>query len=103
MLAVVRDEDVVADEGSKSGPDFGKTGRIPDLAIRVAVDLARPRRDRPVRLDHGVKPVHDLALHHPRGADLDDAARRDVGVRGLEVERHVTLEWGIVIPRVYEL
>src|SRR2546422_8684814 len=59
MLAVVRDEDVVADEGSKSGPDFGKRGRIPDLAIRVAVDLARPRRDRPVRLGPRGEPGPD--------------------------------------------
>src|SRR2546427_10710796 len=98
MLAVMRDEDVVADEGSKSEPDFGKGGRIPDVAIRVAVDLARPRRDRPVRLDHGAKPVHALALHHPRGADLDDAARPDLADRGLEVERQVPPECGIKPP-----
>src|SRR2546422_10383377 len=64
MLAVVRDEDVVADEGSKSQADFGKGGGIPDVAIRVAVDLARPRRDRPGRLGPWVKTAHARAPHH---------------------------------------
>ncbi len=50
-----------------------------------------------------MKPVHDLALHHPRGPDLDDPARRDVGVRRLEVERDVPLERGIEALGVQQL
>src|SRR5437879_12813398 len=99
VLAVVRDEDVVADEGSKLGPHLAKRARVPDVAIAVAVDRARPRRDRPVRLNQRAKPVHDLAPHPARGADLDDAARPDLGSPRLEVRRHLAPEGGTAPPQ----
>src|SRR5437870_10809061 len=74
VLAVVRDEDVVADEGSKLGPHLAKRARVPDVAIAVAVDRARPRRDRPVRLNQRAKPVPDLASPLPPRSALADAA-----------------------------
>ena len=102
-LAVVRDEDVVAHEGSELGPHLGKRARIPHVAVSVAVDRARPGRDRPVRLHQRVKPVHDLTLHDPRRPDLHDATGGDVGVRRLQVERDVPLECGIELPGRQEL
>ena len=42
MLAVVGDQDVVADKGAKLGPHLGKRGRIADVAVCVAMDRARP-------------------------------------------------------------
>src|SRR5256885_6335152 len=92
LLAIVGDEDVVADEGAKLGPDLGERAGVPDIAVGVAVDRAGPRRDRLVRLDQRVKPVDDLAPLDPHGADLDDPAARDVAIRRLEVERDVPWE-----------
>src|SRR5256885_10754742 len=51
LLAIVGDEDVVADEGAKLGPDLGERAGVPDIVVGVAVDRAGPRRDRLVRLD----------------------------------------------------
>src|SRR5207249_9586344 len=58
MLAVVRDEDVVADEGAELGPHLGKRSRIPHIRIGVAVHLGRPRRDPPVEVHHRIPPHH---------------------------------------------
>src|SRR5205807_10297305 len=103
MLAVVRDEHVVADESAKLGPHLGERARILDVAIRVAVDRARPRRDRLVRLDQRVKPLNDLALDDPYRAELDDTARGDVAVGRFQVEGDVALERGVELPRVQQL
>ena len=50
-----------------------------------------------------MKLVHDFAVRHPDGADLDDVARRHVLVGRLEVERHVALQGVAEAPGVAQL
>src|SRR5882724_794181 len=103
MLAVVRDQDVVADEGSKLGSDFGKGGRSLHIGVAVPVYLGRPGRDRAVRLDQPVKPVYDFAAHHAHRPNFDDLANLHVFVSRFQVERDVALERGVELLGVQQL
>ena len=92
MLAVVRDEDVVADEGAELGPHLGKRSRIPHIRIGVAVHLGGAGRDRAVGLHQRMKPVHDVAAHHAHRPNLHNLANLHVLVGRLQVERDVAGE-----------
>src|SRR2546422_6610840 len=103
MLAVVRDQDVVTEERPKLGPDFAKGGRSAHIGIGVPVHLGCARRDRAVRPDQRVKPVHDLAVHHAHRPSFDDLAHLHVFVCCFQVKRDVALERGIELRGVHEL
>ena len=102
-LAVVRDEDVVADERPKLGPDLGERALAPHGLVSVPVDLRGTRGNRSIRLDQPVEPIDDLPLDHPGGPDLHDLAELCVLVGRLEIERNVALERGIERLAVQQL
>ena len=56
------------------------------------MNLRGLRGDGAERVHHRVEAIDDLAIHHARRADLHNAARGDVVIRRLEVERDVALE-----------
>ena len=103
LLAVVRDENVGADKLAEPTENVGERRGGCYVSICISVNLRGARRNRSVWIHQGVKAIHDLAIHNSRGADLHDAAGRDVRIRRLEVERHITRQPGIELAGVNQL
>ena len=100
---VVRDQQIGSDELAELRPDLRERGLLAEVAVVVAVHLARPGADRPVGPDQPLELLDDHPAPDPYRRDLHDAALGGVHVRRLEIEGDVVLEGIGQIAAVVEL
>jgi hypothetical protein len=89
----------LADPGHECGQDLGRSRRLGHIRIGQSVDLVTD--DRVARVHERLEPIHDLAIAHLQGGNVDDVAVLRLHGGGLDVEDH---ELGaLVAQRLAEL
>ena len=103
VVPIVRDNHVVAAEGTKGRPDLLEILFVRQLLLADAMRRQRASRDAHPRLDQTVKLGDDLSIAHADGGNLDDLRAARIVVRRLEIKCGEAREAGQCVIHLEEL